>query len=150
MNHKDTIDEKKNEYGCTLFIDTNDDHPEIITKLSGLVASEMILKGSNRLTPVTKEVIVGKFNENNLWIFRIEKEYGSIGFYLNNPLEKMLDILDSQQLILIDILQNYPKNHILCHAYFYETNPYFTLDKTLIRRLSSYEIAVEFDMYCLS
>jgi len=140
---------KKDEYGCTLFIDTLDDSPEIITNQLGLQASELIIKGSDWLSPMTKKIIEGKFNEANLWIYKIEKEYSGVGIYLNSPLEKLLAILDSQQDLFIDILKKYDKNHILCYAYFYEANPYFKLDKQVLSRLSKYGIDLEFDVYCL-
>lgn len=141
---------KKDEYGCTFFVDTLDDNPRIITDKLGLKASEMIIKGSNWLSPITKRVVEGKFNEANLWIYKIEKEYSGPGIYLNDALEKMIDILDSQKDLLLGLLRKYPKHHILCYAYFYDTNPYFKLDKELIRRLNVYKIDIEFDMYCLA
>jgi len=141
---------KKDEYGCTLFIDTLDDNPQIITDKLGLKASEMIIKGSNWLSPMTKRIIEGKFNEANLWMYKVEKEYSGSGIYLNNALEKMLDIMDSKENLFVSLLSKYPKNHILCYAYFYDTNPYFKLDKEMIRRLRVYKIDIEFDIYCLA
>jgi len=149
MSSMNTEEQKRNEYGCTLFIDTSDDHPQIITDQSGLKASEMVIKGSNWLSPMTKRIIEGKYNENNLWLYKIEKEYSDVGLHLNSPLEKMLDILDSKKDIISGILKKYSQNHILCSAYFYEANPYFKLDKSLIKRLNQYQIDVEFDVYCL-
>lgn len=149
MSSTNIEEPKKNEYGCTLFIDTFDDHPQIISDLSGVRASEMVIKGSNWLSPMTKKIIEGKFNKNNLWIYKIEKEYSDVGLYLNSPLEKMLEILDSQKSTFNGILKKYPQNHILCSAYFYETNSYFKLDKNLVRKLNHYKIDIEFDIYCL-
>jgi hypothetical protein len=141
---------RKDEYGCTLFIDTLDDHPQIITDQLGLRASEMIIKGSNRLSPMSKRVIEGKFHETNLWIYKVEKELSGLGIYLNNPLEKMLEIMDGKKDLFVGILKKYPKNHILCYAYFYDANPYFKLNTAVISRLSVYRIDLEFDMYCLA
>ncbi|MEH3114024.1 DUF4279 domain-containing protein [Pedobacter terrae] len=141
---------KKDEYGCTFFVDTLEDNPQIITDKLGLKATEIILKGSNWLSPITKRVVEGKYNEANLWIYKIEKEYSGTGIYLNNALEKMLDIMDSQKDLLVGLLSKYPKHHILCYAYFYDPNPYFKLDKELIRRLNIYKIDIEFDIYCLA
>lgn len=150
MDSLETEISKKDEYGCTLFIDTLDDHPQIITDRSGLRASEMVIKGSNWLSPMTKKVIEGKFNENNLWIYRVEKEYADLGVYLNNPLEKMLDIMDSNKSVFINFLKKYHKNYILCYAYFYDMNPYYKLSKDVLKRLSLYEIDLVFDIYCLA
>src|SRR5215217_1552121 len=149
MNSIEIDATKKDEYGCTLFIDTLDDHPQTITDQLCLNASEMIIKGSNWLSPMTKRVIDGKFNDTNLWIFNVEKEYSNVGVYLNNPLEKMLNIMDSQKDLFINVLKKYHKKHILCYAYFYDVNPYFILNSSVIRRLSTYDIAIEFDLYCL-
>jgi len=142
--------EKKDEYGCTLFIDTLDDHPQILTNRLGLQASELIIKGSELRSPMTKKVINGKYNENNLWIYHIEKKYAEVGVYLNSPLEKLLDIMDEQKEVFIDILKKYPQNHILCYGYFYDVNPYFIFNKNLINKIGQYNIDIEFDIYCLN
>jgi hypothetical protein len=114
---------RKDEYGCTLFIDTLDDHPQIITDQLGLRASEMIIKGSNRLSPMSKRVIEGEFHETNLWIYKVEKELSGLGIYLNNPLEKMLEIMDGKKDLFVGILKKYPKNHILVLCLFLRCKP---------------------------
>lgn len=141
---------RKDEYGCTLVIDTLDDHPQVITDQLGLQASEIIVKGSSWLSPISKRVIEGKFNESNLWIYEVERELSSLGIYLNNPLEKMLKIMDTNKELFVSILKKYPKNHVLCYAYFYDANPYFKLNTAVISRLNAYGIDVEFDLYCLA
>lgn len=149
-NMSSTEIEKKDEYGCTLFIDTLDDHPQIITEQLGIYPSKVVVKGSVWLSPITKKSIDGKFYESNLWIYEINSIYSGDGIYLNTPLEKLLDIMDSHKDLFINILKKYHKNHILCYAYFYGVNAYFILNKHLLNRLNAYEIDLEFDMYCLA
>jgi hypothetical protein len=74
MNSKKKEVTKTGEYGCTLFIDTLEDHPQLIADQLGLKAAELIIKGSNWLSPVTKRIINGKFNEHNLLMYSVEKE----------------------------------------------------------------------------
>jgi hypothetical protein len=149
MNLEENETLRKNEYGCTLFIGTLDDHPQVVTDLLGIEASEMIVKGTNWVTPTSKKVIEGKFNEANLWIYKVEKRAYEPDVYLNHPLALMLSIMDTQREAFIDLLRRYPKNHILCYAYFYEFNPYFILTKEVVNKLNLYGIDVEFDMYYL-
>lgn len=149
MSSEEIDSNKKCEFGCELFIDTLDDHPQIISDLLGLKHSKFVVRGSQWLSPISKRAIQGKFNEHNLLIYAVEKEYASPGIYLNNPIEKMLEIMDSKKDLFINILKKYPKNHLSCFAYFYDTNPYFLLNKYVIYKLSKYNIDLKFDLYCL-
>ncbi|EHQ30788.1 DUF4279 domain-containing protein [Mucilaginibacter paludis] len=149
MYKKENELNRNDEYGCSLLIETDEDHPAIITNLLQVEPSELIVKGSQKYNKNTGEVIAGKFNNRNLWILNVEKQVGSDEVHLNKPIEIMLDLLDKHQSSFLEVLDKYPKNHLLCYAYFYDYNPYFVLSKQLICRLSKYSIGIEFDTYYL-
>lgn len=140
---------KQNEFGCTLIIDTGEERPGIVTELTGIQSSEYLIKGDNKVKPMTKEIIYDKFNQYNLWILKIARQQLDRG-YLNSPIELMLDLLDDKREEVLGVLKRFPKNHLVCYGYFYELNPYFIFDKKLIRRLNYYNIDIEFDVYCLN
>ncbi|WP_448698197.1 DUF4279 domain-containing protein [Mucilaginibacter sp. AW1-3] len=141
---------KPDEFGCNLYIDTAEDHPSTFDELLSIKATDIIVKNTPKTHPRTKEVIEGAVNNHNLWIYKIEKQYAQSGIYLNKSIEIMLSIMDNDKTVFHDILRRYPKNHLLCYAYFFDVNPYFKFDKALIERLNYYNIDLEFDIYCLT
>jgi len=150
MLKEHTVNDKISNFGCKLFIDTENDHPKVVSDALNVVASEYFIKGEQCFNSKTKKIIEGKFNKSNLWVFSIERQHAGEGIYLNKSLEIMLSIFDQNKDAFLNILRKYPQNHILCYAYFFEVNPYFIFDKTLIERLSYYKVDVEFDIYCLA
>ncbi|WP_343531977.1 DUF4279 domain-containing protein [Pedobacter sp.] len=140
--------EKQNEFGCTLIIDTEEENPRIVTDLTGILSSECLIKGENKVKFKSKDAIPGQFNLYNLWILKVDNRQFPKG-YLNSSIELMLDLLDDKKDEMLGVLKRFPKNHLVCHGYFYEVNPYFLFDKKLIERLNYYHIDVEFDIYCL-
>lgn len=141
--------DKQNEFGCTLFIDTQDEVPDIVTELTNIQGSAYMIKGQNKVKPSTNEVIDGQFNKYNLWMLKIELREWPEG-YLNSAIELMLDLLDREKDKVLSVLKRFPKNHLLCFGYFYEVNPYFVFNKELVKRLNEYNIDIEFDLYCLN
>lgn len=105
-------EQQLNEYGCKLFIDTEHEHPEIITQATGVGASEVIVKGAPFKTGKGK-IIAGKYNEYNLWIYDTGKIYGEEGVYLNNSLQEIFRVLESKKVEFQELLEKYNKNHIL-------------------------------------
>ena len=134
----------QNEFGCTLTIDTEEENPSIISEITGINYSECLVKDQKRTK--NQEIIT---NEYNLWILKVERQEWPEG-YLNSAIELILDILDKEKTKMVSLLKRFPKNHLLCFGYIYELNPYFIFDKKLIKRLNSYNIDIEFDLYCLN
>lgn len=139
--------EKQNQFGCSLTIDTEDEHPSIITELTNIEYSKSLIKGQRKIHPRTGEEISEAFNKYNLWMFDIDLREWPNG-YLNSCIEQMLDVLDEQKEKVQHALKRFPKNHLLCFGNFFEMHEYFVFDKVLIRRLSDYNIDIEFDFYC--
>lgn len=141
---------KPDEFGCNLFIETNEEHPNVITNLLGIEASECVVKGSPRVNKKTNEIIPGNYNQRNLWVYKINIPEAGAGLYLNSALEMMVDFLDTNKDIFLKIFNKYEKRHLLCYAYYYDFNPYFAFNKELIKRLCEYSIDIEFDTYYLA
>lgn len=138
-----------NEMGCILAIETGFDPPSIITDITGVKATEMIVKGSQRFTSSTKKAIPGKVNEYNLWKLESEVLYGNDKVFLNHALENILKIMDTRENEFKKVLNMYPKSNLRCYAYYYEVNPYFHFTKEILSSLASYHIGIDFDIYCL-
>jgi hypothetical protein len=139
---------KPDEFGCTLVIETGEEHPDVVTSMVDIQPSELVVKGSQKLTKSGK-AIVDSFNDRNLWILKMDKQYGNFDTHLNSAIELMIDTLDSNEDAFLNVLSKYGQNHLSCYAYFYDYNPYFSLKKTLSKRLSKYSIDIEFDIYYL-
>lgn len=140
---------KNNEYGCALYINSADDHPDIVSKMLGVTPSEIVIKGTQKVTS-TNRVIEGQFYDYNLWTLKIPRKNYANDIYLNNPLEELLKILRQKERFFVDVFKKYPIRYISCYAYFYDFNPYFLLDKALIKDLSVFDIDLEFDLYYFS
>lgn len=140
---------KLNKMGCILAIETDLDHPSIITDLTGIKATEMLVKGSQRFTFSTKKAIPGKVNEYNLWKLELEVLFGNDKIFLNHAIESIIKILDTKEKEFKEIFNKYSKSNLRCYAYYYEANPYFHFTKEILSKLASYNVGIDFDIYCL-
>ena len=141
-----------NEFRCEIIINSNEDHPDFITKLLELKPTSAWTKGEQRYRPMTKEPIIGKFREDNIWKYTTNKKYSNEGdcIYLNETINDLLAILTPRRARLKEILQKYPSSYFSCYASYFDSHEYFKLDKTLLKELSYYEIDIVFDSYNFS
>lgn len=145
---KDTSE--PNKVGCILAVETELDHPSIVTDMTGIEATEMIVKGSQWYTASTKKAIPGKVNTENLWQLESEVRCGNDKVFVNHAVENIIKILDTKEKEFKEIFNKYSKSNLRCYAYYYEVNPYFHFTKEVISKLASYNISIDFDIYCLT
>jgi hypothetical protein len=141
---------ESNKLGCNLVIDTNGDKPSIITDITGIKATNIFLKGSQCYTPNQKKVIPGRVHEFNIWEFNSEIIYGNDTIFINHAVESVVKMLDTKEKEFKEIFKIYTKSNLRCYAYFYEVNPYFNFTKEIIFKLASYNLSIDFDIYCLA
>jgi len=137
-----------NEFGCDLFINTGEFHPDIVTELTTVASTTTIIKGSPYLTPQGK-IIPNKVFEENLWIFKSKRFKESTGFHLNEAISFVIEQIEKNEKGFINVFEKFEQKHLNCYAYFYEYNPYFRFDRLLQKRLQQFSIDIEFDLYFL-
>jgi hypothetical protein len=137
---------EKYKIGCNLYIDTEENEPDIITDITQIIPSKTRIKGAPFVNRLGKE-IGGKFNESNLWIYESPTIIDEDGVYLDKTIQSVLDLLDSKKNDFKDIFTRFPKNHLMCFGYYSFNNPYFIFNKGLLKRLTEYQLEVEFDLY---
>jgi hypothetical protein len=140
--------EELNKFGCKLFIDTGNDHPNIITDVTDIKGSKLEIKGHQFVTNDNK-IIENKHYHHNLWIYDTGSIFGTEDIYLHNALKMLLDVMNSKKEKFKEVLSKYKDNHILCYSYFFEVNPYVVLDKDLLQQMAFYNTDVQFDIYCM-
>ena len=139
-----------NKMSCILAIETDLDPPSTITDITGIKATDILIKGSQWYTASTKKAIPGKVHEYNLWKLEPEVLYGNDNTFLNHAVERIIKILDTKEKEFKEIFNKYPKSNLRCYAYYYEVNPYFHFTKEILSKLASYNLGIDFDIYCLA
>jgi hypothetical protein len=140
---------KQDEYGCVLIIDTGLEAPDLISDIISFDQSETTVKGTPRVNKKTGKIIKGLYHDTNLWMFRIIKKQQGTSIHLNVVIEELLNMMDQKKDTFKTIFRKFKNRHIKVYAYFNDYNPYFKLDRDLIKRLSNYNIDLEFDLYFL-
>lgn len=141
---------EKMKMGCNLIIDTREIAPSAVTKITGVEASKLTVKGTPYVSFSGKE-IPQKPNLYNLWMLELEKIYiYEEGTHLESAIELMLSLLDKQKERFIEAISKFPDSKLLCYCYYYDNfNPFFLFSNDLIGRLKEYNLSLEFDLYVL-
>ena len=137
-----------NEFGCNLIIDTDNEDPKIVSKITGVEFSEILIKGDPFVNSKGQK-IPQKLNDQNLWILKVARVQETDGKYLNASLEHIFSLLELNREQFEIVFSRFPKRHILCYGYYYDFHQYFILSKDLISLMNSFSIDVEFDFYFL-
>jgi hypothetical protein len=148
MNSIHNDQKKQSKLGCSLVIDTEEEPPGMLDSMLGVSASAYQIKGTQK-TNKKGVLIPDVFYQFNLWILKSEPLYGNDTVYLNHAVEGFLKVLDARKEAFINILDKYQNSYLFCYAYFREVNPYFSMDRGLLKKLCEYNLRVDFDIYCL-
>ncbi len=132
------------EYGCSLWIDTEDEHPEIITKLTGIEATEIEVKGEFKITKSGKK----KPLNQNLWKL-ISPARISDDDNIWNLCESILDItniLDQREIEVKDALSKFDNKGIQFYANMYNYWIQFRVQPEIILKMAKYQILIDFSI----
>ena len=136
------------EFGCNLIINTNEDNPDIVRTMLPIPPTSLIVKGEQKTN--SKGILIpDTFQKYNLWIYKEPKLFSEPLLYLNNSIEKVVNLIEESEKEFLDVIKKFQNTYLLCYAYYYSENEYFKLDKSLIIKLSYYNLSLEFDIYCL-
>ena len=130
----------KNELHVNFCIFNFTESVEEITGIMGCPPSKAWLKG-------------GKYNErhpnlkatHSRWVLNSGLELNSS---FEEHLESLLNALENVKENLKTILKNY-ESGIVVAAYYYETNPGFSMPNKLLKRMAQLGVGINFDLYYL-
>lgn len=137
----------KTAFGADLYIGTGDDHPEIITKITGVDYSKIVVKGSPIMHGRTKAPVPGRFETNNVWIYRSQRVKAGSEWELETSIKEVLTTLNSQREKFKELLATYPENHLLAYLYIKDFHISYLLTEKILQDLNYYGLTVKFDIY---
>lgn len=144
-----TANSNKAKYGANLCIETEDDSPEIITKITGIDYSEIIVKGAQRFKPGSNEPIRNQFYKRNVWIYKTRKFEESTEWDLEKSIADLLTSLNQNKEKFRDIFSIYKESYILTYLYIEDYHISFNLSANTIQELNYYGLKLVFDFYSL-
>ena len=137
------------EMGCDFWIDTEEDAPSVVTRMTGIQPSWATTKGEIFRTRSHKE-IPGKFFKQNLWELSgtayFEKDDHLIPFKSID----MLEMIEKQKSSFQKIFRNYKYKCLLHFCYVNRHKLQFRIPPELWRRIAPYGLLVDFDLYLFS
>ena len=140
--------------GCDFWIDTEEDAPSVVTRMTGIQPSWATTKGEIfRTRPhnaIPGKVIPGKFFKQNLWELSgtayFEKDDHLIPFKSID----MLEMIEKQKSSFQKIFRNYKYKCLLHFCYTNRHKLQFRIPPELWKRIAPYGLLVDFDLYLLS
>ena len=139
----------KNKFKFQLVIPTQDEHPEIVTQMTGVNPTGLTVKGAPYVRPRDKKTIKGVFEKHNTWFYYSDYKLLEDGEYLDTVISDLLDFLDLNKEQFRAVFSKYEDSYIVCCGYYYDFHFYYTLSPELTKRLNDYNILLEFDYYYL-
>jgi hypothetical protein len=139
----------KAKFGADLYIGTGDDHPEVITKITGVDYSKIVVKGAPIIHGRTKAPVPGRFEKNNVWIYKSQRIKAGSEWELEISIQGLLVTLNSQRGKFKELLITYPENHLLAYLYIKDFHISYLLTEKTIQELNYYGLSVKFDLYSL-
>ena len=135
--------------GCDFWIDTEEDAPSVVTRMTGIQPSWATTKGEIFRTRSHKE-IPGKFFKQNLWKLSgttyFEKDDHLIPFKSID----MLEMIEKRKSSFQKIFRNYKYKCLLHFCYVNRHKLQFRIPPELWKRIAPYGLLVDFDLYLLS
>mgnify|MGYP000106851576 CR=1 FL=1 len=135
--------------GCDFWIDTEEDAPSVVTRMTSIQPSWATTKGEIFKTRYHKE-IPGKFFKQNLWKLSgtayFEKDDHLIPFKSID----MLEMIEKQKSSFQKIFRNYKYKCLLHFCYVNRHKLQFRIPPELWRRIAPYGLLVDFDLYLFS
>jgi hypothetical protein len=146
------MEENKAEYGCILQIFTEDEHPEIITKMTGVEASYIHIKSMPKVNRETGNTIGNLTYKENVWFWKSFYEGNTWDFAvgLDTALNNILQIIISNVEQFRIIFNKYQYYRIMCYGYIYDYHIAFKLQSETIKKIDKLGIPIEFDFYSFS
>lgn len=134
----------KNKYYAWFLVKGCDETPDIITKQLGIEPTKTYVKGEYRTVGKKKPTKV--INKENLWILDSDLPTDAS---LEKHIERLMKKIEPYKNNFSEIA-NRCLLELNFAIYYYEVNPGISLDKTILKEISSLGASLNFDIYCLN
>ena len=132
------------KYGCILIINTGEEHPEIVTIMTGIKATLLHVKGKPRINKKTGKELAGTQDIQNLWTLD-EFAFGSV-WDLENTIRRILNLICSHSEFKT-VFSRFKESYLRCYVYVEDYNIAFGLSSEIFHDLHEIGIPIEFDLY---
>jgi hypothetical protein len=138
------------EYGCMLQIFTENEHPEIITKITGVKATHLHIKEMPKINKKTGKIIDDDLTyKENVWFWESSYEGDTWDFDigLDPALNSILQMILSKEKEFRTAFNKYEHYRITCYGYIYDYHIVFKLQNETIKKMEMLGLPIEFDFY---
>lgn len=139
----------KSRIGFVLYIDTNSEHPSLVSKKTGINATTLIILGEPYISLFTNKVIESKQNDCNLWIYKSKKIEVSSDECIIDLFNDVIRMLEKKKNEFIELFSTYNSSYLQFYMYTDDFHVYLHLPHGLMSRLYEYGIDIVFDIYSL-
>ncbi|MDF2193447.1 DUF4279 domain-containing protein [Paraflavitalea sp. CAU 1676] len=139
----------KAKFGANLYVDTLDDSPEIITRITGVEYSEILIRGTQFYSPWSNKAIPNKKNERNFWIYRTPEIRDTKEWEFENGIASLLNVLNTQKEKFRELFSTYSNSYMLAYLSVHDFHVSFLLTDKIYSDLAYYGLNIKFDLYSL-
>lgn len=131
------------EYGSSLWIDTGDEHPNIITEITGIKATEIEVKGEF----IVMRNGIKKPLKQNLWGLKPPVHIAEDEYELPNCINDIIDILDSKESAFREVFGRFNNYKLLIYSNAYTRWIQFRIEPEILYRMAKYQLAIDFSIW---
>lgn len=135
----------ENECGCVLIINTEEQHPEVVTKMTGVKATKLFVKGEPHIDKKTGKERSGTQYLRNIWEWDPGRLYGS-EWQIEDATCKILDMVQSNPGFKT-VFETFKKCFFRGYAYVYDFHIVVGFSPETLHKLHEVGIPFEFDLY---
>lgn len=135
--------ERSCEYGCRLWIDTDDDDPNLITELTGIIPTSVKIKGEYETLINGKK----KLNKQNLWMLDPPKRFADDEWDFCNSIEDVTNILDKHEQAFIKHTAKYINKGFMLYGDLHDEYwVQFRVQPDILNKMAKYNILIDFSI----
>ncbi len=134
---------KKAEYGCSLWIDTENEHPNIITELTGIEATSIEVKGEF----IVRKNGMKKPLKQNLWGLEPSKRFAEDEYELPDCVNDIIDILDTKENEFRAVFNRFNNYKLMIYCNAYTRWIQFRIEPKILSQMAKYQLAIDFSIW---
>lgn len=133
---------EKTTYGCSMWVDTGDEHPDIFTHLTGIKPTEIKVKGEVKRPGQGPAIVI----KQNLWIFKPPVRTADNEWDLCESIVDITDILDEKEVEVRAALRKFDNKGLMLYCNMYHYWIQFRAQPEILYKMQKYNMLLDFSI----
>lgn len=133
---------EKTTYGCRMWVDTGDEHPDVFTALTGIQPTSIKVKGKEEVLKNGGSRIM----KQNLWELEPPIREADDEWDLCECIVDITEILDEEEVEVRAALNKFDNKGLMFYCDMYRYWVQFRIQPEVLRKIQKYNILVDFSI----